>query len=67
VSPPAGIQVRIVLPPGVDLSGTEAVYRSPDLSGEEPTPLPLARQDGAVEVTVPELLIYGVLEIPVGG
>jgi hypothetical protein len=62
--PQTGIQVRIVIPPGLELSDATAAFTSPDLSGGEFIRLPVTYQNGALEVTVPELRVYGVLVIP---
>jgi hypothetical protein len=59
--------VRIALPSGPDLWYDHAIYMSPDLSGGAPALLPLTRRNGAIEVTIPELRVYGVLEIPATG
>jgi arylsulfatase A-like enzyme len=59
-----GVQVTIVTPSDLDTSATHALYLSPDLVEGEPTLLPISRQNGSVQVTLPELGIYGVLVIP---
>jgi arylsulfatase A-like enzyme len=60
----ANIQVAIALPPDLDLSASHAVYLSPEIEGGEPTLLPITMQNGTVQVTIPELEVYGVLVIP---
>jgi hypothetical protein len=62
--PQTDLKVKIAVPPDLDLSDADAAYRSPDLSGGEPTLLPITHQNGTLEVIVPELKVYGVLAIP---
>jgi hypothetical protein len=63
-TPKVDFKVRITVPPDLGISEANAVYMSPDLSDGQPIPLPMTGQDGAVEITVPSLEIYGVLVIP---
>jgi len=62
--PQTDFRVEIALPSDLDLADAYALYISPDLSGGEPALLPITHQNGTVEVTVPELEVYGVLVIP---
>ncbi len=63
----AGFRVKITLPSDLKLSDSDAVYVSPDIAGGKPATLRMTRQGDAVEVTVPNLEVYGVLVIPSAG
>jgi hypothetical protein len=62
--PQRSFQVGIAPPSGLSLTGANAAYLSPDLSNRQPSFLPLTRQNDVLEVTVPDLDVYGVLVIP---
>jgi N-acetylglucosamine-6-sulfatase len=60
----SSFQVTISPPSDLSSSATHVIYRSPDIDGGAPARLPIVRQNGSLQVTVPELQIYGVLAIP---
>jgi hypothetical protein len=58
-----GIGVSIALPDDAGASATHATYVSPELQDGAPTQLPLTRRGHVVQLTVPELEVYGVIVI----
>ncbi|HEM61735.1 MAG TPA: hypothetical protein ENO24_05555, partial [Chloroflexi bacterium] len=64
-NPQMDFEVQITLPSGIVTSDANASYMSPDLSGGAPTVLPTTRHDGSVQMTIPELEIYGVVTLSV--
>jgi N-acetylglucosamine-6-sulfatase len=61
--PQADFKVQLTLPSDLDLSDAQALYLSPDLPEGEAALLPLTLQEGVMQVTIPELEIYGLLII----
>jgi hypothetical protein len=61
--PQAGFKVVVTLPAGFPDSNLAASYVSPDDGGGEPVNLSLLRNGDEIEVTVPNLEVYGVLVI----
>ena len=60
-----GVQVTITLPPDMSLSATRALYASPDVQDGQPSELPINRTGSTLQVTIPELEVYGLLSVPV--
>jgi hypothetical protein len=59
--PQVQFDVKITLPPGLNISGNNATYLSPDQLQGDLDPLPIARQNNVIVVTIPTLEIYGIL------
>jgi hypothetical protein len=62
-TPQRDLSVTITLPPRFSIAAANATYLSPDLPAGEATLLPLAQQGNSLQVTVPDLAVYGVLTI----
>jgi hypothetical protein len=62
-TPQRDLSVTVTLPPRLSVAAVNATYLSPDLPAGEATLLPVAQQGNSLQVTVPDLNIYGVLTI----
>ncbi len=62
-TPQTSICVQITLPAGFDPQGDQAVFLSPDLPEGTSVPLPMQVQDTRVQITIPELAVYGIVVI----
>jgi hypothetical protein len=60
-TPQVQFDVKITLPPGLNISGNNATYFSPDQLQGDLDPLPITRQNNVIVVTIPTLEIYGIL------